>query len=340
MMDKEEFRKNQPVAYRILSHALKSGSLSHAYMLSGPTGAPLKQTALLLAQSVFCPHPDEDGFACQNCLQCHQIAEQNHPDFFRLAQDGRTSYRPLKKKEIQEYWKSGGNVSLPETRPENYVIRKEQIQQLQDFFSLSSSSEKAQQVYVLENFDRATPSASNSLLKFLEEPPLGVIGILTSHHLSNILETIQSRTQIITLRPAGRQIRKAEIQELIEDEKAAAMLADHGMNDQDVIKILKENRLFEMQEAAEKFLKLKASHRAVYYLMHDVFPFKNKEFNRMDFQLFLYWISSLAFENPQLDLERKLKIQETCLEISDLLKTPADAALLLDRFSYQMHQIF
>lgn len=133
MMDKEEFRKNQPVAYRILSHALKSGSLSHAYMLSGPTGAPLKQTALLLAQSVFCPHPDEDGFACQNCLQCHQIAEQNHPDFFRLAQDGRTSYRPLKKKEIQEYWKSGGNVSLPETRPENYVIRKEQIQQLQDF---------------------------------------------------------------------------------------------------------------------------------------------------------------------------------------------------------------
>lgn len=61
--------------------------------------------------------------------------------------------------------------------------------------------------------------ASNSLLKFLEEPPEDVIGILTSHHLSNILDTIQSRTQIISLRPAGRKIRQEQILELIDDER-------------------------------------------------------------------------------------------------------------------------
>lgn len=95
--------------------------------------------------------------------------------------------------------------------------------------------------------------ASNSLLKFLEEPPEDVIGILTSHHLSNILDTIQSRTQIISLRPAGRKIRQEQILELIDDEKGAALLADHGFDQQDTARILRENRLFEMQEAAEKF---------------------------------------------------------------------------------------
>lgn len=84
-MNKEEFRKNQPVAYRVLSHALKSNSLSHAYLLSGAQGAPLSQCALLLAQSVLCENPDEDGLACQKCTSCQQVERQEHPDFLKLA---------------------------------------------------------------------------------------------------------------------------------------------------------------------------------------------------------------------------------------------------------------
>lgn len=339
-MNKEEFRKNQPVAYRVLSHVLKSNSLSHAYLLSGAQGAPLSQCALLLAQSVLCENPDEDGLACQKCTSCQQVERQEHPDFFKIGRDSLMAQKPLRRKDIEAYWKNGGTLELPEIKFENYTIKKDQIARLQDFFSKSSSSEKGRRVYILEDYDRATVQASNSLLKFLEEPPEDVIGILTSHHLSNILDTIQSRTQIISLRPAGRKIRQEQILELIDDEKAAALLADHGFDQQDTARILRENRLFEMQEAAEKFLEMNGAHKAIYYLQHEIFPFKNKEFNRMDFQLFLYWISFLSFERKDLSLKKKLDIQTTCLKILDQLKTPADAALLLDRFCFYMHEIF
>ncbi len=339
-MNKEEFRKNQPVAWRVLSNALRSDRLSHAYLFSGMPGAPLRQASLLLAQSIFCEHPDEDGFACQQCLSCRQIEENSSPDVFKIGPDAPASLRPLKKKEIQEFWKNGGHLDLPEIRTENYQIRKEQIAGLQDFFSKSTASQKGRRVYILENYDRANASASNALLKFLEEPPEGVIGILTTDQLSGILETIQSRTQIISLRAAGREIRKAEILKLIDDEKAAEMLAAHGCDEQDAAKILRENRLFDMQEAAEQFLNHHASHAAILHLQLEVFPAKNRDFNRMDFQLFLYWLSDLSYGRKDLSLDQKLKIRSTCLDLQDLLKTPCDAALLLDRLCYQIRQIF
>jgi DNA polymerase III gamma/tau subunit len=54
----------QPLVWKTFSNAMLTHRLSHAYLLSGEAGAPLKETALFLAKSILCDHPsplaDED----------------------------------------------------------------------------------------------------------------------------------------------------------------------------------------------------------------------------------------------------------------------------------------
>ncbi len=49
----------------------------------------------------------------------------------------------------------------------------------------------------IENFDKATLEASNSILKILEEPPAGTYIILSCTNINTLLPTITSRCQII-----------------------------------------------------------------------------------------------------------------------------------------------
>jgi len=56
-------------------------------------------------------------------------------------------------------------------------------------------------VALLCNFERATTSAANALLKTLEEPAEQVVLILSATDPSKLLPTIVSRCQVLTLRP-------------------------------------------------------------------------------------------------------------------------------------------
>jgi DNA polymerase-3 subunit delta' len=56
-------------------------------------------------------------------------------------------------------------------------------------------------VAVLTNFERATTSAANALLKTLEEPPAHAMLIITARNVDVLLPTIVSRCQQIPLKP-------------------------------------------------------------------------------------------------------------------------------------------
>ena len=57
MQVKEMLKESQPVVYRILENGFKNKKTSHAYLISGEKGMPVKQTALFLAQSFLkCRH--------------------------------------------------------------------------------------------------------------------------------------------------------------------------------------------------------------------------------------------------------------------------------------------
>ncbi|MGE4444261.1 MAG: hypothetical protein AB7E37_04685 [Candidatus Altimarinota bacterium] len=77
---------------------------------------------------------------------------------------------------------------------------KIKIQLLREFIAKSNiKSSYAFQVFFIENISRATLESFNAALKFLEEPGMGNIVIVTSQSESSIPETVLSRLQTINL---------------------------------------------------------------------------------------------------------------------------------------------
>lgn len=83
--------------------------------------------------------------------------------------------------------------------PDGSYIKKNQLLDLQiDFNNKSLFDNK--RIYVIKYADRLNLSSSNTILKFLEEPAPDIIAILVTENRFKILETIQSRCQILSLK--------------------------------------------------------------------------------------------------------------------------------------------
>ena len=157
----------QDMAKNLLQSALRSDSVSHAYIFSGPAGCGQMKTAMTFAQALFCTELEDD--ACGHCLECRKVEHGNHPDLHLLAPDGSS-------------------------------IKIDQIRELQRVFSYRSES-KNPKVYIIDHADTMTVQAANSLLKFLEEPPVPAVAVLLTENGQALLPTIQSRAQTISFFP-------------------------------------------------------------------------------------------------------------------------------------------
>lgn len=94
--------------------------------------------------------------------------------------------------------------------PDGNVIKKEQLIQLQkDFDNKSLLNNK--KIYIIKNAEKLNQSSANTMLKFLEEPEKDIIGFLVTNNRYNVLETIQSRCQILSLKD-GKSISYLEEQ--------------------------------------------------------------------------------------------------------------------------------
>lgn len=153
----------------MLQNGLRNGKLSHAYIFSGPSGAGRRQMAVKLAQAVFCTEHTDD--ACGVCVECRKVEHGNHPNLIRIE-------------------------------PEGASVKIEQIRELQKQLSYRSSGER-KKIYMIEQADRMTVQAANSLLKFLEEPGPGIMAVLITENGQALLPTIQSRAQWVPFVPLG-----------------------------------------------------------------------------------------------------------------------------------------
>lgn len=151
----------QDTAKQILQNGLRRDRVSHAYVFTGPAGSGQMKTALEFAAALFCTEQKDD--ACGTCLECRKLLHGNHPDLHLLAPDGAS-------------------------------IKIDQIRELQRFFSYRSESRNPK-VMIIDQANTMTTQAANSLLKFLEEPPIPVVVILIPDNGQAMLPTIQSRAQ-------------------------------------------------------------------------------------------------------------------------------------------------
>ncbi|MEO3947935.1 DNA polymerase III subunit delta' [Gorillibacterium sp. CAU 1737] len=142
-------------------------SLSHAYIFNGPRGSGKRETAVWLAQAIYCMQGT--GEPCGECAECRKVAHGNHPDFHLLTPDGAS-------------------------------VKIDQIRELQKDFAYRSTGAR-KKIYVIQQADRMTVQAANSLLKFLEEPVADVLALLLTENGQALLPTIRSRSQWLSFVP-------------------------------------------------------------------------------------------------------------------------------------------
>jgi len=153
-------------AIDLLKRQEKNGRVPQSLLITGPPNIGKSSVARFFAQYLGCRGENRP---CGDCLSCRKVISGNHPDIRVLDDDG----EPLK---------------------------IDQIRALQHELSLSPL-EGRYRVALLCNFERATTSAANALLKTLEEPTSSVVMILTASNPGDLLATIVSRCQVLTLRP-------------------------------------------------------------------------------------------------------------------------------------------
>lgn len=173
--------------------ALTRETLAHAYLFSGPAGVGKKFFARRLAQSLLCSAPKErilgyDG-TCSSCL-LFRSESARHPDFL--------DYEGVLK------------IGNPDAPRELYQGEELSARDLVYQFSLQSYS-GGMRVLLLGDVDFATREAANALLKFLEEPPRGVVMLLTTPAPGRLLPTIRSRA----LEVRFPLLAKAQVREIL-----------------------------------------------------------------------------------------------------------------------------
>jgi DNA polymerase-3 subunit delta' len=179
-----------------LRKGLRHGRTRQAYLFTGTASIGKTTLAHAFASALNCAHPDIDGRPCGECRSCRLMQSGNHPD-----------------------------MVYSELDPTTGALKIETLRDVMRRLSLKPYDSRYR-IAILGSFDKARGAAQDAILKTLEEPPPFAILILLSNNTDNTLATIQSRCQVVYLRPvASEVIRQTLIERLGTDPDKATVLA-------------------------------------------------------------------------------------------------------------------
>lgn len=192
-----------------LRQMVDTGHIPHALLLEGGSGHGKFLLARALAQYIHCTNRTPEGDSCGKCAACVQHENFNHIDTFFsfpvLKKGSKATvsndYLPEFKELLAEspfmnfeLWteKLGSANGQP-------VIYVDEIASLVERLNLKARQSKYKIILVWLP-ERLREEAANKLLKVLEEPHGDTLFILTSDNPAQILPTIYSRTQRISVK--------------------------------------------------------------------------------------------------------------------------------------------
>ena len=144
-----------------------SGSMTHAWLITGPPGSGRSVAALCFAAALQCTAEGAPG--CGECRACTTTMAGTHPDVRRIVPEG-LSIGVTEMRAI---------VAMAARRP----------------------STGRWQIVVIEDADRLTEGAGNALLKVVEEPPPSTVFLLCAPSVDpeDIAITLRSRCRHVAL---------------------------------------------------------------------------------------------------------------------------------------------
>ncbi|OLT62888.1 DNA polymerase III subunit gamma/tau [Moorena bouillonii] len=156
----------QPHIARILTNAIQSDRIAHAYIFAGLRGTGKTSAARILARCLNCekgPTPTP----CNECVPCTEIAESRALDVLEIDAASRTGVDDIR--ELQEV------IAYPPVRDRYKLL-------------------------IIDEAHMLSKAAFNALLKTLEEPPPRVVFLLATTEIQKLLPTILSRCQVLEYR--------------------------------------------------------------------------------------------------------------------------------------------
>ncbi|MEO8354523.1 MAG: DNA polymerase III subunit delta' [Chloroflexota bacterium] len=268
------------------------GTTRHAYLFAGPPGLGRRTLALRFAQALNCQTPVEEGIPCGECRDCRQIEAMQHPDL-SVVQPTDKDLKP----------DPGGE------------IRIQQIRDLQKSINLRPYQSKYR-VVVFTRFQEANVSASNALLKTLEEAPSYAVLILTADNPEQLLPTIVSRCEVLKLRPLKvDQVQMALEEKGFETNHARLIAHISGGRFGYALDLLESpSLLVEREERLNDLQSLIAGSRVEKFAYADKLS-KDRDSMR---QVILIWLSywrdvmlrAAQSETPLVNVDRNLEIED------------------------------
>lgn len=159
-----------------LKGSIRTGKVSHAYLLCGEVQAGKEFIAKVFAQALQCENLDEELESCEVCHSCKQAVSKNHPDI----------------------------ITLTHEKPNVISVDDIREQVIADVAIKPYNNRK--KIYIINEAEKMTVQAQNALLKTLEEPPEYVVIMLLVTNTQMLLPTIISRCIPLNMRPVEDKI--------------------------------------------------------------------------------------------------------------------------------------
>lgn len=191
-----------------LRNMADTGKLPHALLLEGPAGIGKMSLARAFAQYIHCSHPTADGDSCGQCPSCQQHASFNHIDTifsFPVVKKDKLKYSDDYLQEFKELLSEGMFMNFEKwllkldninAQPLIYVDEANELIRKLNYTAHGSKYK----IVIMWLPERMKEDAANKLLKLVEEPYSDTIFIFVSDNGRQILPTIYSRTQRITVK--------------------------------------------------------------------------------------------------------------------------------------------
>lgn len=303
----------QPEISALFTKLIKNNQLQHAYIFEGVSGSGKYEMAKWLGKALNCLNRTEEGAPCLACNQCIRIENEEHPDVTMVEPDGLS-------------------------------IKVDQVRAIKEEFS-KSGMESRRKVLIIKEMDKMTPSAANSLLKFIEEPEGEITILLLTTEVQQLLPTIVSRCQILHFHVRNIEDRIEEIVARDIPKTQATLLAYLTQDASEALKIYEQENYSTLVDTVWKwFLMLnKKDDRSFIYVQTNIMSLvDNRETSSLilDLLILIYRdLTAIYFEQDRVlafsKYEKELNElvnQSVGQEISHLLTIVLDGKRKLGRY--------
>lgn len=159
-----------------LQNAVKTGNISHAYIINGERYCGKEYIAKIFAMALQCEKGDVEP--CNECHACKQALSGNQPDIIHLSHE----------------------------KPNVITVDDIREQINKDIVIKPYACER--KIYIINEAEKMNVQAQNALLKTLEEPPAYAVIIILTTNVDALLPTILSRCVVLNMKPVEDKLVK------------------------------------------------------------------------------------------------------------------------------------